>query len=160
MSNPKEEPPASKTAAIDRALYLLGFEIGEISPEKITGQLKVTENCSQPFKVLNGGVSALIAETLASLGAHMTSGFQRVAGVQLSINHIKPAMIGDLIVVEAKPVTVGKKIQVWEVQQWKVNSLPVKKILISTARVTLLCNLPVPEHARAQEEVIKKYAKL
>ncbi|KAK1318156.1 hypothetical protein QJS10_CPB04g01122 [Acorus calamus] len=157
MNNPKEESPASKTAAIDRALYLLGFEIGEISPEKITGQLKVTENCSQ---VLNGGLSALIAETLASLGAHMTSGFQRVAGVQLSINHIKPAMIGDLIVVEAKPVTVGKKIQVWEVQQWKVSSLPVKKILISTARVTLLCNLPVPEHARAQEEVIKKYAKL
>jgi len=51
---------------------------------------------------------------------------------------------------------------VWEAELWKgdPSGSKEKKCVVSTSRVTLLCNLPVPEHAKNAADNLRKYAKL
>ncbi|KAL8161808.1 hypothetical protein V2J09_013297 [Rumex salicifolius] len=179
-----EQQQALATEAVDLPLHSIGFELEEITSELVSGRLLVTQKCCQPFKVLHGGVSALIAEALGSIGAHVACGLNRVAGVHLSINHVKSAMLGDLLRAQATPVSVGRTIQVhflsfyikfyhprywdrssrsivWEVRIWRTDELnSTSKTLVSTARVTLLCNMPVPDHAKDSGDGLRRYAKL
>lgn len=95
------------------------------------------------------------------MGAHIASGFKRVAGIHLSIHHLKRANLGDLIHAEATPLNIGKTIQVWEVRLSKVDPANTDAIsLVSSSRVTLLCNMPVPQHAKNAADNLRKYAKL
>lgn len=56
---------------------------------------------------------------------------------------------------------VANSKQVWEVQLRKTDpSNSKKKSLVSSSRVTLVCNMPVPEHLKEAGETLKKYAKL
>lgn len=51
--------------------------------------------------------------------------------------------------------------QVWDVRLWKIDSLNSKnKSLVATSRVTLLSNMPVPDHAKDAAEALKKHARL
>lgn len=163
-SNPPSISPVSgksKTEELDAPLHLLGFEIDELSPSIVTGRLLITPKCCQPFKVLHGGVSALIAEALASIGAYLACGMKRIAGIHLSIDHLKSAEVGDLVLAQATPLNAGRTIQVWEVKLWKADPTSMKrKHLISSSRVTLVCNLPVPDHLKGASQPFRKYAKL
>ncbi|XP_073306198.1 1,4-dihydroxy-2-naphthoyl-CoA thioesterase 1-like isoform X2 [Primulina huaijiensis] len=161
--NPPPPPTGGRpnTETLDAPLHAIGFEIDDLSPHKVSGHLLVTSKCCQPFKVLHGGVSALIAEALASMGAHLASGLQRVAGIQLSINYLKSAQLGDFVIAEATPVNIGKTIQVWEVQLSKCDpSIPENKTLIASSRVTLFCNMRIPESVKDAPEKFRVYAKL
>ncbi|PVH31384.1 hypothetical protein PAHAL_9G130500 [Panicum hallii] len=169
------EGSSAKARELDPPLHAIGFEVEELSPSRITGRLLVTPTCCQPFKVLHGGVSALMAESLASMGAHMASGYRRVAGVQLSINHFRSAALGDTVLARAVPVHLGRSTQcsreelcmltfdwkVWEVKLWKMDpSTGEKGPQIAESRVTLLCNLPLPEEHKNAGDALRKYSKL
>jgi 1,4-dihydroxy-2-naphthoyl-CoA hydrolase len=62
--------------------------------------------------VLHGGITAFLAETLASFGAQIVSEWDRVAGIDLTISHLQSAPVGSEVIAKAVPLRVGKRVQV------------------------------------------------
>ncbi len=94
---------------------LLGVEVIEATTDRVVMRLPVTWRVHQPYGILHGGVSALLAESAASFGAALAAGPGRnVVGIELNASHLRSARDGHLIA-EATPVRVGRTVQVWRV---------------------------------------------
>ncbi len=94
---------------------LLGVEVIEAGPERVVMRLPVDWRVHQPYGILHGGVSALLAESAASFGAALAAGPGRsVVGIELNASHLRSLRDGHLTA-EATPVRVGRTIQVWRI---------------------------------------------
>lgn len=94
----------------------IGIEITEVGPNFLKGVMPVDKRTTQPFGILHGGASCVLAETLASVAAWMTVNPEthRAVGLEINANHIRAVTEGNVIGV-AKPIHVGKRTQVWEI---------------------------------------------
>ncbi|HPW09435.1 MAG TPA: hotdog fold thioesterase, partial [Burkholderiaceae bacterium] len=79
-------------AHIDSAWSLLGMEFLEVGDDFIRGRVPVDKRTRQPYGLLHGGVSVVLAETLGSCGAMYASpeGY-RAVGLDINANHLKGA---------------------------------------------------------------------
>jgi uncharacterized protein (TIGR00369 family) len=78
-------------------------------------RLPVDWRVHQPYGILHGGVSALLAESAASFGAALAAGPERsVVGIELNASHLRSVRDGHLNA-EATPVRVGRTVQVWRI---------------------------------------------
>ncbi len=69
---------------------LLDVEVLEAGPEKVVLRLPVTWKVHQPYGILHGGVSALLAESAASFGGSLAAGTERqVVGIELNASHLR-----------------------------------------------------------------------
>jgi uncharacterized protein (TIGR00369 family) len=79
-------------------------------------RLEVGPKVHQPFGILHGGVSALLAESAASIGGSFAAPEgHNVVGIELNANHVRSMREGTLTAV-ATPVHAGRRIQVWNVE--------------------------------------------
>jgi len=94
---------------------LLDVEVLEARSERVVMRLPVDWRVHQPYGILHGGVSALLAESAASYGAALAAGPERsVVGIELNASHLRSVRDGHLTA-EATPVRVGRTIQVWRI---------------------------------------------
>jgi 1,4-dihydroxy-2-naphthoyl-CoA hydrolase len=94
---------------------LLDVEILEAGPERVVMRLPVNWKVHQPYGILHGGVSALLAESAASFGAALAAEPGRsVVGIELNASHLRSVRDGHLTA-EATPVRVGRTVQVWRI---------------------------------------------
>ena len=78
-------------------------------------RLPVDWKVHQPYGILHGGVSALLAESAASFGARAGGRPDRsVVGIELNASHLRSVRDGHLTA-EATPVRVGRTVQVWSI---------------------------------------------
>lgn len=92
----------------------MGIHIVEASPEKVVGTMPVEGN-TQPYGLLHGGASAVLAETLGSVGAMLHGGPSKIAvGVDLNATHHRSLRSG-LVTGTATPVHRGRSSATYEV---------------------------------------------
>ena len=83
---------ASKDTLADR----MGISIVEASAERVVGTMPVAGN-TQPYGLLHGGASCVLAETLGSLGSALHAGQDRVTvGIEISATHHRAASSGQV----------------------------------------------------------------
>ena len=95
----------------------VGIEVTEIGDDYLRGRMPVDHRTRQPFGILHGGASVVLAETLASIGCQFTIDWTRLraVGLEINANHIRPVSDG-FVVGTARAVHLGRRTQVWEIR--------------------------------------------
>ncbi len=96
---------------------VLGIEITDIGSDYICGKMPVDERTIQPFGLLHGGASAVLAESLGSIagGMQVNRETQTVVGLEINCNHLRSAG-GGWVYGKATPIKIGRKIHVWNIE--------------------------------------------
>ncbi len=83
-------------AGQDALVRRMGIKILEASARRVVGTMPVAGN-TQPYGLLHGGASCVLAETLGSLGSAMHAGPERVTvGIEISATHHRGAAHGEV----------------------------------------------------------------
>lgn len=98
------------------AVAHLGIEFLEIGDDFVRGRVPVDDRTKQPYGILHGGVSVVLAETLGSSGAVFacTPGTHPL-GLDINANHLRATSSG-WVTGTARPVHIGRSTQVWQIE--------------------------------------------
>lgn len=97
------------------AVTHLGIEFLEVGDDFIRARVPVDERTRQPYGLLHGGVSVVLAETLGSCGAAFAAPEgHRTVGLDINANHLKGVTSGWVTGI-TRPVHIGRTTQVWHI---------------------------------------------
>ncbi len=95
----------------------LGIEFLSITEDSVVAKMPVDSRTVQPFRILHGGASAALAETLGSVASMMCVDVEKnlPVGIELNISHLRPETKG-FVTGTCKPIRVGKTVHVWQIE--------------------------------------------
>jgi uncharacterized protein (TIGR00369 family) len=98
----------------DSLLHRMQIEIVEGTPERVVGRMPVEGN-TQPYGLLHGGASVVLAETLGSIGSALHAGTKRVAvGLEINATHHRAARSG-FVTGTATALSLGNTLACYDV---------------------------------------------
>ena len=101
-------------ASADTLPGRMGIKILEASAQRVVGTMPVAGN-TQPYGLLHGGASCVLAETLGSLGSALHAGLERVTvGIEISATHHRAASEGQVTGV-ASLLHGGRSVTTYEI---------------------------------------------
>jgi 1,4-dihydroxy-2-naphthoyl-CoA hydrolase len=122
----------------DSLMDRMGIEVLEASPDRLVATMPVQGN-TQPYGLLHGGASVVLAETLGSIGAALHAGLGKaVVGLDINATHHRAARSG-LVTGTATPLSLGRTLACYEVV---VTDEDGKRIC--TSRITCLIRDAAP----------------
>jgi 1,4-dihydroxy-2-naphthoyl-CoA hydrolase len=98
------------------AISTLGIEFTELGADFIRATMPVDGRTRQPYGLLHGGASVLLAETLGSSAGNLCVGEDALCvGLEINANHLRAVREG-MVTGTARPLHIGRGTQVWEVR--------------------------------------------
>ena len=95
-------------------LQRMEIEVLEATPQRLVARMPVEGN-TQPYGLLHGGASVVLAETLGSIGAGLHAGPTRVAvGLDINATHHRAARSG-FVTGTATALSLGNTLACYEV---------------------------------------------
>lgn len=99
----------------DNMVGLLDIRFDRIADDSLEATMPVDGRTHQPFGLLHGGASVVLAETLGSVAGYLcTEGEQKVVGVEVNANHLRSVRSGRVRGV-CKALHLGRRHQVWQI---------------------------------------------
>ena len=96
----------------------LGIEFLEIGEDYVTARMPIDHRTQQPFGILHGGASVVLAESLGSVASYLTlenpNAFHAV-GLEINANHIRSVSSG-WVYAKATPLHIGRTTHVWDIK--------------------------------------------
>lgn len=96
---------------------VLGIRLTAVGPDFLCGEMPVDRRTRQPFGILHGGASIVLAETLGSWASWLVCHDQpgaRVAGIEVSGSHVRAVSEGVVRAI-ARPVRLGRSLHFWRI---------------------------------------------
>ncbi|MBN1960655.1 MAG: hotdog fold thioesterase [Deltaproteobacteria bacterium] len=114
----------------------LGIEVRQATCDLVIMTMPVGPKVHQPFGILHGGASVVLAESAASLGTWLNIDQQRqtAVGIEINANHLHPMQSG-LLIATATPLYCGQKNMVWDI---KLHDESNKLICVSRCTVAII----------------------
>ena len=97
----------------------LGMRFTEIGDDYLIAEMPVDVRTVQPFRLLHGGASVALAETLGSVAGFLVlpePDTHIVVGVDINASHLRSVPEGGTVRGTVRPVRVGKSVQVWQIE--------------------------------------------
>jgi len=91
----------------------------EVGLDSLTATMPVTERSVQPFRILHGGASVALAETLGSVASTLCIedlGAHTAVGLEINANHLKSVREGGKVTGVCRPIRVGRTVHVWNIE--------------------------------------------
>jgi len=100
----------------DTAIQQLGIVFTELGPDFVRGTMPVDTRTLQPYGLLHGGASVLLAETLGSSAGNLCVEVDALCvGIEINANHLAAVRDG-IVTGTARALHVGRSTQVWEIR--------------------------------------------
>ena len=116
---------------------VLGIEFIDVQPDFIKAKMPVDSRTTQPYGLLHGGASVVLAETLGSIAASLAVAdptTQRGVGVEINANHMKSVKEG-FVIGTCTALKIGKTLHVYDI---KIHDESGNLVCVSRLTVAIL----------------------
>lgn len=114
----------------------LGIEWVAVGEDFLKMSIPVNERTKQPYGILHGGASCVLAETVGSLASALVIDMKKsyCVGLEINANHVRMANSG-LVTATCAPLHLGKSTHIWDI---KLHDEKEKLVCVSRLTVAIL----------------------